>query len=107
VKLGDKLFLEWYDKKPANTNVQPKGEKVILLTLQHPLKYSAFLDLKKDCKTVPISLHTHYVVIKKIFCPTSAHDRKVHPRAPMVIIPSLLFANGPLTYVHELSFEII
>jgi hypothetical protein len=61
-------------------------------------------NLKKDCKTVPISLHRHYTFSvteitrpryrQKRFCPTSAR-RKVRPRDPMFIIPSLLFALRP------------
>jgi hypothetical protein len=42
----------------------------------------------------------------KRFCQNFAR-RKIPPRATMVVIPSPLFADCPLTYVHELAFEII
>jgi hypothetical protein len=63
---------------------------------------------KKDCKTGPISLHKHdtlNAIIKKDG-PTSAHC-KIFPQALIVIIPSPLFADNPLTCIHELALETI
>jgi hypothetical protein len=43
---------------------------------------------------------------KKRFSSTAARC-KVRPRAQILIIPTASFADNPITYVHEVAFEII